>query len=116
MAVLRYHHFLQRGYERLTEQQQRRALALLFDCKLVRYIVDHVPRDVRSDRIAIALDDGADPPCAIVTLDGQPVTCLEPGMRRGCVLVYRWLVDKLAADYLASGRRGGGTRVLASST
>jgi hypothetical protein len=117
MAVVKYQHYLQRAHERLTERQEQRALALLFDCRLVRYIVAHVPLDARVDRIAIALDDGAAPPCAIVTLDGHAITCLASGMRLGWAqLVYRWLVDKLIADYFASGRRGGAARVLPSST
>lgn len=106
MAVIKYQHYLQRAHERLTERQEQRALALLFDCRLVRYIVEHVPLDARCDRIAIALDHGADPPSAIVRLDGSPITCLASGMRLGWAqLVYRWVVDKLADEYFAWGRR-----------
>ncbi len=118
MAVARFHvHYLSRARERLTAEQELRALALWRDPGLARFLVAKTPLPAGTDRILIALDRGADPPCAIVTRDGVPIPCLAGGMRRRHwqSVVYLWMVDKLAAAYFASGRRGG-TRVLPSST
>jgi hypothetical protein len=130
MPILEAEHFLIRVRDRLSGELARRALTLFFDGALVRYILARTPRDRRAQRVALALDDRADGPCVIVTLDGRVVTCLAPGMdRRRTPTVFAWIIERLAAELaaersvrygfastFASTRRAGKTRVFPSST
>lgn len=74
-------HFLQR-LERIEGPALDLALGLYRDPPLLRWALDRmaVP-DVA--RVAVPLESGPEPPHAIVTRQGDFVTCLGPGMRTG---------------------------------
>jgi hypothetical protein len=58
-------------------------LSLYNDAEMLRYILGNVKLPERADRVAIALKEGLDSPCIIVTRNGKFVTCLGEGMSPG---------------------------------
>src|SRR5258708_23375269 len=101
MPILRAEHFLRRAGERLSGALARRALWLYLDRALVQYILARIPRDPRSRCFAIALAPGDDAPCAIVTVDGWPVTCLGGRIKHSrSPLLSSFLVPRLPRAYL----------------
>jgi hypothetical protein len=88
------HHFLER-LDRVTREQVEFALGLYRDHEAVRSVLDHVNLPPAAERVALALDVAREGPFAIVTRDGQFVTCLGKGMRHDHPVVPRGQLDAL---------------------
>ena len=72
-------HFLER-LDRVKTHETDLALGLYRDHELVRFILSHAKLPAEAERVAIALDHGADGPWIVVAREGAFVTCLGRGM------------------------------------
>lgn len=82
-------HFLQR-LERSTAQQAERALQLYNQPKLVSWLLRLLHLDDEVERIALSLDKEDQGPFAVMTSEGQFVTCLGKGMSLNDVYLVRY--------------------------
>ena len=92
-------HFLER-LDRVDRKHVELALGLYRDHDLVRYILSHTRLAEGVERIAIALEEGRQPPHIIVARTGAFVTCLGRGMSTGELpVVTRAHLDGLASKF-----------------
>ncbi len=86
-------HFLER-LDRVKTHETDLALGLYRDHELVRFILSHAKIPPEAERVAIAIDEGADGPWIVVARDGAFVTCLGRGMAaRGLPIISRAELD-----------------------
>lgn len=88
-------HFLTR-LERLEPGQVDWAISLYRNVPLVKEIVETMAPT--KDRVAIAVDDTADPAYVLVEKGGRFVTCLGAGMRHDLPVITRAAVEQAAKD------------------
>ena len=94
-------HFLERLQERAVDEEHiSLAMSLYYNHRLAEIVTRSLHLPIDDQRVAVAMEEGEDPPYIILARGGRFITCLAPGMKpTGChVLARRQLDDLLQWD------------------